>query len=290
MAFEGDRMTVLGKLAAALPAPALDFAVRRVDQWRLSRTPQQSCDAGPLARIDLARLQRVLADPSVEAEWPAVATELERFGITTSAGGVNPGDRRALYYLVRGFKPARVLEVGTHIGASTVHLAAALRANAGGACPADALTTVDIADVNDPGTRPWERNGSRLAPADMIARLGMGGSVRFVTAPALDFLEATPERFSIIFLDGDHGAAAVYREVPAALRRLAPGGLILLHDYFPDGRVLCPGESLIAGPWLGVERLRREGARIQVLPLGELRWPTKLGCSVTSLAVVAGVP
>jgi hypothetical protein len=43
---------------------------------------------------------------------------------------------------------------------------------------------------------------------------------------------------------------------------------------------------VIPGPWLGVERLRREGVRLQVLPLGELGWPTKLGRNVTSLAAV----
>ena len=149
-------MTVLGKLAGALPAPARNLAIRWRDQWRLSRTPTGTCNATPLARIDLARVRQVLADPALDTEWPPVAAELERFAITTSAGGVNPGDRRALYYLIRGFRPARVLEVGTHIGASTVHIAAALRANGGSAGSGGTLTTVDITDVNDPTTRPWE--------------------------------------------------------------------------------------------------------------------------------------
>jgi predicted O-methyltransferase YrrM len=233
----------------------------------------------------------VLADPMVDAEWPAVAAEVDRFTITTTAGGVNPGDRRALYYLIRGFKPARVLEVGTHIGASTVHIAAALRANGGGAAGGTgSLTTVDITDVNDPATRPWEGYGSRLSPSSMIAQMGMGGVVRFVTSPSIAFLETATESFDLIFLDGDHRAATVYRELPAALRRLRPGGLILLHDYFPGGRPLWAGDPVITGPWLGVERLRREGAQFQVLPLGELRWPTKLGRSVTSLAVAVGAP
>jgi len=278
-------MTVIGRLAGALPLPARNLAIRLRDQWRLARTPAGVCDATPLARIDIARVRQVLADPTLDAAWPPVAAEVDRFAITTSAGGVNPGDRRALYYLIRGFKPARVLEVGTHIGASTVHIAAALRTNGGGT-----LATVDIVDVNDPTTRPWEHYGSRLAPAEMIFQMGMGGAVRFVTSPSIAFLETAPESFDLISLDGDHSAATVYRELPAALRRLAPGGLILLHDYFPDGRPLWTGDVVIAGPWLGVERLRQEGARLQVLPLGELRWPTKLGRPVTSLAVVVGTP
>src|SRR2546430_6217516 len=35
--------------------------------------------------------------------------------------------RRAIYYLVRHLRPRSVLEIGTHLGASTVHIAAALR-------------------------------------------------------------------------------------------------------------------------------------------------------------------
>jgi predicted O-methyltransferase YrrM len=116
--------------------------------------------------------------------------------------------------------------------------------------------------------------------------MGLAGNVKFVARSSLDFLADPGEDFNLIFLDGDHSAPTVYREIPAALQRLSPGGLILLHDYFPGGRSLWPGDPVIAGPWLGIERLRREGAKLQVLPLGDLPWPTKLGRSVTSLAVV----
>jgi len=280
-------VTALGVVAKVLPAPARSLAIRWREQWRLNRLPAATCEAAALAALDTERLAGLLGDPALDAEWPAVARELERFEITSAAGGVNPGDRRALYYLVRGLGPRRVLEVGTHIGASTVHIAAALRANGGRPEERPSLITVDILDVNDPVTRPWERYGSHFSPAAMIEKLGMADAVRFIARPSLEFLSETTEPFDLIFLDGDHGAATVYRELPAALRRLRPGGIVLLHDYFPRGRALWPGESVIAGPWLGVERLRREGAALSVLPLGKLRWPTKLGSTVTSLAVVA---
>jgi predicted O-methyltransferase YrrM len=269
-----------------MPVPARNAALRWREERRLDRLPVTACDATPLVVLDQARLQRLLADPVTHAEWPRVAEEVDRFRIATAADGVNLGDRRALYYLIRALRPARVLEVGTHIGASTVHIAAALRANAAARGPAPDFTTVDIIDVNDSATRPWAHHGSRWAPEEMIDQMGMTGSMRFVTRSSLVFLADTGPRYDFIFLDGDHSAATVYRELPAALRRLAPGGVILLHDYCPGGRALWPGAPVIPGPWLGVERLRREGARLRVLPLGELQWPTKLGRSVTSLAVV----
>ena len=269
-----------------MPVPARNAALRWREQWRLGRAQEQPCDPSRLAPLGLARLQHALTDPALTAEWPGVAEEIERFQITTTAGGVNAGDRRALYYLIRSFRPARVLEVGTHIGASTVHIAAALRANAAAGGPAPDLTTVDILDVNDATTRPWLGYGSRHAPAEMIDRMGMTGRVQFVARSSLAFLADAGPSYDFIFLDGDHGAATVYRELPAALRRLAPGGLVLLHDYFPDGRPLWPGDAVIPGPWLGVERLRGEGAGLTVLPLGNLQWPTKQGLNVTSLAAV----
>ena len=279
-------MTVLRAVVSLLPVSTRNVAVRWREQWRLGRLAAVSCNATPLVALDLPRLQQSLSDPALHAEWPRVAEEIEQFQITTTAEGVNPGDRRALYYLIRSLRPARVLEVGTHIGASTVHIAAALRANAADGGPAPNFTTVDILDVNDPATRPWARSGSRWAPSEMIDRMGMTGRVRFVARSSLAFLADTGPSHDFIFLDGDHSAATVYREVPAALRRLSPGGLVLLHDYFPDGRPLWPGDPVIPGPWLGLLRLCREGARLRVLPLGDLQWPTKLGRTVTSLAAV----
>jgi predicted O-methyltransferase YrrM len=279
-------MSVLGVVARALPTSAQNLAIRWRDQWRLGRVAAEPCDATPLAQFGPARLEQALSEPLLSAEWPAVAREFERFEITASAGGVNPGDRRAIYYLVRSLRPTRVLEVGTHIGASTVHLAGALRANAAEGGPTPDLTTVDIIDVNDLAGRPWQHYGSTFSPGEMIERMGMTGKVCFVARSSLAFLAESGPNFDFIFLDGDHSAATVYRELPAALKRLRSGGLVLLHDYFPDGRPLWDGDTVISGPWLGVERLRREGAALRVLPLGELQWPTKLGRSVTSLAAV----
>ena len=101
------------------------------------------------------------------------------------------------------------------------------------------------------------------------------------------FLRAGQDAFDLIFLDGDHGARTVFLEVPLALQRLNSGGMIVLHDFFPGNRPLWRGQHAIAGPWLAIERLRNNGARLQAIPLGALPWPTKAGSNVTSLAVLA---
>lgn len=276
-----------GRMVGLLPVGIQDWLRRSRDEVRLRKVAREACVPGGLGPLDADRLRTMLSASAADQDWARVEAEMAALGITASAHGVNPGDRRALYQLVRGLKPVRLLEVGTHIGASTAHLAAALRDNAAAGAPAATLTTVDIVDVNDPVQRPWVGYGAAHSPAELMRRLGMAERVRFVAQPSLAFLQQDQASYDFIFLDGDHSAATVYRELPAALARLAPGGFLLLHDYFPEARPLWPGDPVIAGVWLAAERLRAEGARFTVLPLGDLPWPTKLGRNVTSLAAVA---
>jgi hypothetical protein len=83
---------------------------------------------------------------------------------------------------------------------------------------------------------------------------------------------------------------AVYQEVSAALSLLKTDGVILLHDYYPGANPLYPDNATIGGPFHALERIRKENPAIDVLPLGDLPWPTKLGKNVTSLALVARPP
>jgi predicted O-methyltransferase YrrM len=213
------------------------------------------------------------------AEWAAVEARVAPLQVGHGVAAVNPGDRRVIYELVRQVRPAAVLEVGTWIGGSTTMLALALEKNGGGR-----ITTVDIQDVNRPDG-PWKQVGLARSPREGLGLLGLD-SVTFHQSSSLAFLRDAPERYDFIFLDGAHEADVVYQEIPAALKRLNPGGIVLLHDYYPGEQPLWADGVVIPGPWLAVQRLIRDGARIRVTPLGKLRWPTKQGSTVTSLAVM----
>ena len=198
--------------------------------------------------------------------------------------GVNPGDRRALWYLVKSFGARSVLEIGTNVGASTFYLATALKSSAG----ADnaRLVTVDIEDVNHEATGEWKRRGLLSSPREMIRKIGGREFVTFVHKTSLQYLDGCSETFDVIFLDGDHTAATVYQEVSLSLKLLNHDGIILLHDYFPRNRPLWKGNLPRVGPYVALSRVRKENPQISVLPLNELPWPTKLGTQKTTLALV----
>ena len=269
--------------------PAWRIVAAQRENVLLRRLRPIECDISALGQADEGNLAAVFADARVGLEWQDAAPRLAALAITDKeTGGVNPGDRRALYALVRHLRTTAVLEIGGHIGASTAHIAEALRATSAelGRPGEFDLTTVAGVDVNDDRARRWIRSGSPHSPAELMRQLGCESSVHFVTRPSLDFMSDCTKRYGLIFLDGNHSAHTVYREIPAALKLLDEGGYILLHDYFPGLRPLWAGTPPIRGPWLATERLRREGVAIRVVPLGALPWPTKRGSTVTSLALV----
>ena len=269
---------------AILPTPVQNRYLNIVGQLQLGQLPKKRFDAGNLRSLASLELSRIFSDPVIIAAWEEDhATIAGLFGDGDYLGGVNPGDRRALYFLIMASNPRKVLEVGTHIGASTIYIAAALkRLNEGGK-----LTTVDIIDVNHPEQGSWKKIGMSKSPANFAAEFGLLGRIRFHTGPSLEFMRVTDQRFNFIFLDGDHGAKAVYEELGSALPLLDKGGLILLHDYYPDAKPLYPHSATLGGPFHALRRVHNENPVIEVLPLGELPWPTKQGTNMTSLALVA---
>jgi predicted O-methyltransferase YrrM len=255
--------------------------------WRyagLLATRRREFDGSSLRNLGMPQLEAMWSDPGTQARW----SEDERLIATVlpaaqTPAGVNPGDRRALYHMVRALAPETVLEVGTNVGASTLHIAMALRSLGS----RRRMTTIDILDVNDGGpTSPWRQAGLPLPPRAALERLGLTDLVTFRTQPGEAFLAGGAETFDLIFLDGDHAPRAVYREVAAALRRLRSGGTIVLHDYYPENRVPRADVELVPGPWQAGRRIMREAPGIRILPLGELPWETKPGLQRTSLALV----
>jgi predicted O-methyltransferase YrrM len=268
---------------AILPTPILHLYLDAVAHLQLKNVAKKHFDVGPLQSITSVECYRIFSDTRIAEAWKADHARISSiFGDGDYFGGVNPGDRRALYFLIMALSPINVLEVGTHIGASTMYIASALnRLNQGGQ-----LTTVDIIDVNHPEQGAWKKVGMPESPANFASKLGSLNRIRFHTGSSLQFMRTTNKHFNFIFLDGDHKAKTVYEELSAALPLLQKGGLILLHDYYPGGKPLFTHCVTISGPFDALKRVQKENPLIEVLPLGELPWPTKQGTNMTSLALV----
>jgi predicted O-methyltransferase YrrM len=266
---------------AILPRRVFGALQIRRERLRLAKISGETFDAERLGTMTRRSLMQALDDSSIAREWLRDEDRISRImPFADIDGGICPGERRALYHLVASLKPARVLEIGTHIGASTLAIARSLATHSDAGAH---LTTVDIADVNDPACGAFARLGL-ASPRESLERAGLSDRVTFVAKASSEFLLETDGRFDLIFLDGDHAAPAVYRELAQALNCLTPNGAILLHDFYPDGKPLYPNGLIEPGPVVAAERITAECEDIGFLPFGELPWEAKQGVRTTSLA------
>lgn len=252
----------------------------------LKATPRIECNTDNLRPNSTLSLDDMFDSHEIHKMWSNSRKGIDVFTIPDGTGGVNPGDRRAIYFLISKLKPLSVLEIGTHIGASTLHIASALYMGQIRNGNTASLTSVDIKDVNSPIEKPWIEYGINKSPRVMIEAINCGSFVEFITDTSINYAANCNRKFDFIFLDGSHWAGTVYQEVPIVLNLLNQNGIILLHDYFPDLKPLWSNGSVIPGPFLATEKFRKEGVNLTVLPLGRLPWPTKLNSNVTSLALL----
>jgi predicted O-methyltransferase YrrM len=119
-----------------------------------------------------------------------------------------------LYALVRALRPARALEMGTHMGGSATHIAQALADNRKGH-----LTCVDINPLAGRDIPDNLRSYVTVTIADIdayIRRDDVGG-------------------FDFIFEDGAHSEFQVHTIYERLDKLLAPGGVIVSHDAAVEG-------------------------------------------------------
>jgi len=123
----------------------------------------------------------------------------------------------------------------------------------------------------------------------MVRMINSEDFVNFIIEPSLLFMRKCNDKFDFIFLDGDHSPQTVYQELPLAFNLLTSNGIILLHDYFPDGKSLWGNRPPVKGPYLALKRLLDEKHALRVVPLGKLPWQTKFNTNITSLAIVSRI-
>lgn len=235
-------MMISRALRPFMPEPILNLRRYVEDRWTLAKAPHCQVDLQPLPALTPAVLEKALVAVPDE-EWQAVQDRIAPHLPPEVPDSALPDERRALYSLMRWRAPDWPLEIGTFLGVSTAYLAAA--ADGSGKL----LTTVDIAPAR--------------AAAMLLADAGLRAC--FMQSNSLTFLASPGPRFDFVFIDGNHRAGHVYREIVAVVRRLAQDGLVVLHDVNPGG-VPIGRQKALRGPWLAVERLQRE-CGVKALPV-----------------------
>lgn len=258
----------------------------RVETLKLNALQNIELNSKHLRLSTSVDTQDIIQDKETAKAWEAYHKKIETLQIPDLTGGVNLGDRKAIFFIMCYFKPKSILEIGTHIGASTVNINCALDYNLKKHNVQSKFSTLDIRDVNCAKEQPWLKFESPKSPQALLKSLDLGVETKFINQDSLDYLKNSKDKYDLIFLDGDHSAQTVYKEVPKALERLNDGGVILLHDYFKKGDSANPKNDFNSGPYLGIQRHVKEGANITVKPFGDLPWETKHGSNRTSLALL----
>lgn len=198
---------------------------------------------------------------------------VEAFDATTGFMPLDEG--RALFEAACSARAGTWLEIGTYCGKSTVLLAQAAREVTASSGQAAQIVTVDHhhgSEENQPG---WEWHDTSMVDAhsgllDTLPafRRTWDAHVKDVVSAVVATTEQvaswwrTPVEF--LFLDGNHVEEMAQHDYAAFARHVTPGGLLTVHDVFPD-----PADGGQA-PWHVVERALAEGFE-EVSVTGSLR-------------------
>ena len=133
-----------------------------------------------------------------------------------------------------------LLEVGAYCGKSAVWLGAAARHGA------TVLFSVDHHRGSEENQAGWDWHDPELVDATTgrmdtlpwwrrtIAAAGLERSVIAVVGESAVVGAAWGQALSLLFIDGGHGDDVVRSDERAWVHHVAPGGLLAIHDVFPD--------------------------------------------------------
>ena len=182
-------------------------------------------------------------------------TEMEELAEREGVPIVHWETGRLLAALVRALAPVTVLEVGTAIGYSTLHMAEAL--------PEGRIVTI-------------ERDSARAAQArDFLSRAGVADRVELVEGEALTEIERLEGPFGLLFLDASKTEVSDYLEL--AEPKLSERALLVVDNLLMSGEVALPAdaetrwraESLRAAREFNRSLLASERWLGAVLPVGD---------------------
>jgi MMP 1-O-methyltransferase len=159
-----------------------------------------------------------------------------------SAKGFMPDDE-GLFLFEQALHAGRngpLLEVGTYCGKSAIYLGAAARLSGSTAF------TVDHHRGSEENQAGWEHHDPTLVDAELgvmdtlpvfrrtIALAGLEDEVVAVVGRSATVARHWRAPLALLFIDGGHGEEPAHTDYESWVPRVAPDGLLLIHDVFPD--------------------------------------------------------
>ncbi|MGH9364423.1 MAG: O-methyltransferase [Thermoanaerobaculia bacterium] len=153
------------------------------------------------------------------------------FGYDRARFTVTPSELLFLCSAVRRFRPRRILEIGTYLGNTTLHLAANAPEGA-------RVYTVDLPPDGGPATTDLSTH-DRIVASETATALGSrfrdtpyAAKITQILANSATYdFKRHEDSFDFIFIDASHSYEYVKKDSESALNLLAPGGLVFWHDY-----------------------------------------------------------
>ena len=142
-------------------------------------------------------------------------------------------------------KPAHFVEVGSWLGKSATFMASQIKQTG-------KKIHFDCVDNWEGGTNSYANAGDPSAPATReavkargdiyrqwcrnLSTAGVDEFAKPVRGDSAETAEFYPDKsLDFVFIDADHEAASVYRDLEAWFPKVRPGGVIACHDYDEDG-------------------------------------------------------
>jgi predicted O-methyltransferase YrrM len=151
--------------------------------------------------------------------------------VRSSARGRREGE--LLYRIAQAYRPARMLELGTNLGFSSLYLQMGH--------PDGQLTTLEGAES--------------LATLARENHARMGSAAEIIHTQFDDWFESTaddPTTFDLVFLDGNHRKEPTLAYIRELLPRMEEGGMIILDDIRWSEEMEAAWNELVEWPELNV--------------------------------------
>ncbi|MBR1470153.1 MAG: O-methyltransferase [Lachnospiraceae bacterium] len=154
---------------------------------------------------------------SLEPEGTEWLAELEQEALAGAVPVIRKETQQLLRFLVKAFRPERILEVGTAVGFSALFLWEASGRQA-------QITTIENYEKRIP-----------LARAN-FEKYGAARQIRLLEGDAVGVLPALAGSYQMVFMDAAKGQYPAF--LPEVTRLLQPGGILVTDNVLQEGALL----------------------------------------------------